>query len=186
MKKICLWLICVSLIAGMTACAQDGNVSSSSDSSSVASESSTGSAAEGPGADSSSTAQTPYQQVKADSASVVLEVPSEVQAGETATATMINNSSYEITYGAEYTFEYFANDEWTALKPKEGKERAWIAIAYLTQPGEEATFDFVIYPDEFTEPLQPGKYRLVKNISSDNGGVASSFKVTGEFTVIAG
>lgn len=172
MNKIYAILIAVSMLAGLAACTQKASSSPANSSSGNT-----------PEVSSSSTAQSPELNIKADSSSVVIQMPSEVKAGETATATIVNNSSFEISYGAEYSFEYFANDQWTALKPKEGKERMWIAIAYITQPGEEAAFDFVIYPDEFTEPVQPGKYRLVKSISSDNGGAASSFKITGEFTI---
>lgn len=175
MKKIFTAFILALIIASFTACTQNANVpvgnSGSSDSSSAGQ------------VEVPSSEPTPNQDIKADSSSVTIRMPSEVRIGETATAAIENNSSYEISYGAEYTFQYFTNGEWVALKPLQGKERMWIAIAYITQPGEEAAFDFVIYPDEFTVPLEPGEYRIVKNIHADNAGEASSFEITGNFTI---
>lgn len=175
MKKIFTALFLALIIASVTACSKNANV--------PVSNSGSANTSSGSQAAVSSSEQTPNQNIKADSSSVTVRMPSEVRVGETATATIENNSSYEISYGAEYTFEYLKDGEWVALKPLQGKERMWIAIAYITQPGEEATFDFVIYPDEFTSPLEPGEYRIVKSIHADNGGEAASFEITGNFTI---
>lgn len=180
MKKICFAVILALLVAGLTACAQ--NVGAPSGGSGVSGESSAGSSVATSSEATSSSALAPEQKIKADSSSVILRMPSEVRFGETATATIVNNSSYEISYGAQYTFQYFVDGAWVDLEPLEGKERMWIAIAYITQPGEEAAFDFVIYPDEFTVALKPGEYRLVKNVTADNDGESASFEITGTFT----
>lgn len=176
MRKIFTALLLTLVIASLTSCSQNANVPVDISNSSV--DSSAISQVEAP-----SSEQPPNQNTKADSTNVTITMPSEVRVGETATATIQNNSSYEITYGADYTFQHLINGEWVALKPLQGKERMWIAIAYITQPGEEATFDFVIYPDEFTAPLEPGEYRLVKSINADNGGEGTSFEITGNFTI---
>ena len=176
MRRIITALFLALAIASFTSCSQNANVPV--DNSNSSTNSSAVSQVEEP-----SSEQPPNQNTKADSSSVTIRMPSEVRVGETATATIENNSAYEISYGAEYTFQHLINGEWVTLKPLQGKERMWIAIAYITQPGEEATFDFVIYPDEFTVQLEPGEYRIVKNIHADNGGEGASFEITGNFTI---
>lgn len=170
MKKIFIAMVLL-LVVGLTACVQEVNAPIENGGAKNAYQ----------GSISSNVA--PSEPVKADSSSVLLDMPSEVRPGETATATIVNNSAYEVSYGANYSFQYHENGAWVDLSYKEGKERMWIAIAYITRPGEEAKFDFVIYPDEFTAALQPGEYRLVKNVSSDNGGASGSFEIAGDFAI---
>ncbi len=120
----------------------------------------------------------------ADSKSVVLRMPSEVKFGETATATIVNNSSYTISFGVDYTFQYYTDNEWVDLQNKEGKERVWIEIACLLEPDSEGAVDFVIYQDEFTTALQPGEYRLIKNVYPWVEGMDSNVEIMGDFTVL--
>lgn len=125
----------------------------------------------------------PAKKIIADSESVTLRIPQEVKFGETATATIINNSSYEIVYGADYTFQYYTNGDWVDLNYQEGKERVWIEIAFSTVPGAEGEFDFVINADEFTVPLEPGKYRLVKNVGVINDNELMQLELASEFAI---
>ena len=187
MKKLYVWLSMLGVVAALAACGQasdvpsDGGGASSSEAPSQ------------PGLPPSTSAKPPAQAsssqmqsnayVMADSTSVVLKMPEQVQFGETATATIINNSDYEIVYGAEYAFECLTEGKWVPLRYREGKERVWIAIAYILKPGEEATFGFEILADEFTVPLKAGEYRLIKHISSDNGVEHSNFNITGGFNI---
>ena len=192
MKKIVLMICTVLLIAVLFACTQNANApvkdNGVDDPQSAVSEQQPETPPSEAPKDPSNAAGSSEQpaadaKIKADSSSVLLKMPTEVRFGETATATLINNSDYEISYGASYSFQYYVNGAWAELKYREGKERAWIAIAYITQPGGEMAFDFVINADEFTVPLGPGEYRIVKDISAENNGDFSSFEITGVFTI---
>ncbi len=198
MKKIVLTIATVLLIAGLFACTQNASTpaqgggdagtpakpGSGTDNaqSAVPGKPPATPPSEAPQASSSEQPE-PGDKIKADGSSVLLQVPSEVRFGEMSAATLINNSGYEISYGASYYFQYYVNGAWAQLKYKEGQERAWIAIAYMTEPGGKMTFDFMINSDDYTIPLGPGEYRLVKDISADNGGNFASFQVTGTFTI---
>lgn len=195
MKKIIPMALAVLLVATLFACTQNTGApvqdSGVNESSSVEEQQSAapGQPSEAPSSETPQAPVDPAEQpedddkIKADKESVLLQAPSEVRFGETATATLLNNSDQEITFGAAYSFQYYVNGAWAALNYREGKERAWIAIAYILHPGGERTFDFVLNADDYTIPLGPGEYRLVKSISADNGGEGASFEVTATFTV---
>ncbi|GEM_PF-4505102 len=195
MKKIIPMALAVLLVATLFACTQNTGApvqdSGANESSSVEEQQSAapGQPSEAPSSETPQAPVDPAEQpedddkIKADKESVLLQAPSEVRFGETATATLLNNSDQEITFGAAYSFQYYVNGAWAALNYREGKERAWIAIAYILHPGGERTFDFVLNADDYTIPLGPGEYRLVKSISADNGGEGASFEVTATFTV---
>ncbi|HWP52196.1 MAG TPA: immunoglobulin-like domain-containing protein [Clostridia bacterium] len=199
MKRILTMMIVLLMVAGLTACAQNvsapvGNSSSSDDSSSSVALPGIAAGEPSPEKGSSTPDQseipstapsesTPTPEIKADTTSVILDMPSEVKFGETATATIINNSTSELVYGVDYTFQYYVNGGWANLKYREGKERVWIEIACSTQPGEKGTLDFDINSDEFTIPLKAGDYRLVKNIGVRNGDELSPLGIAGTFTI---
>lgn len=195
MKKIIPMALAVLLVATLFACTQntgapiqDSGVNESSgvkeQQSAEPGQSSEMPSSETPQASSGSGEQPKDDdKIEADKSSVLLQAPPEVQFGEVATATLINTSDQEISFGAAYSFQYYVNGAWAALHYREGKERAWIAIAYILHPGGERTFDFVLNADDYTIPLGPGEYRLVKSISADNGGEGSSFEITAAFKV---
>lgn len=183
MKKIIPMVLAVLLVAVLFACTQNTNASAESGS---GSESDSGSEVQ-PNAGSS---QPPIVElppegdiVKADESSVLLEMPSKVRFGETATATLVNNSGQELTFGADYGLQYYVNGAWVSLNYREGKERMVIAIAYILEPGGEMAVDFVINDDEFTIPVGPGEYRLIKTVTANNGGEASPLELKGTFTI---
>lgn len=209
MKKLCIIMMFLLVVVGVAACAQDvsapvtdsgvKNVPSSvtEDPSSAVELPTRGNdtSAQEPASSISepeenlpvtsdvSSQQSPAQIIKADSSSVVLRMPTEVKFGEVATTTIVNNSSYQISFGADYTFQYYINNEWIDLQNEEGKERMWLEWACLVEPQGDAPLDFVIYQDEFTTALQPGEYRLLKNIYPRVEGMDSHFEITGNFTI---
>jgi len=73
-----------------------------------------------------------------------------------------NDTEQEVDFGAAYTIQQLVNGTWQDLEP-EG-EIAWIAVAYILQPGDTMalTCGFDLYEEE---PV-PGTYRLVKKAGS--------------------
>lgn len=188
MKKMIPMALAMLLVAVLFACTQNTNAPAQSGSGSEP-----GSSSEvQPDAEPASPplAQPPIEKlppegdiIKADESSVLLEMPSKVRFGETATATLINNSGEELTFGADYRLQYDVNGAWVSLNYREGKQRAVIAIAYILSPGGEMSVDFIIEEDEFTIPVGPGKYRLIKTVTANSGGEASPLELKGVFTI---
>ncbi len=189
MKNIIFTLFAVLLVAGLFACTQNTGAPAG-DSGSEPGNSLEGQPNAEPGRSpeappaSSAAGQPPADDIiKADDSSVLLEMPEQVRFGEAATATLVNNSDEMLTFGAGYSFQYYVNGAWVSLNYREGRQRAFIAIAYMLSPGGEMEVSFIIENDEFTIPLGPGEYRLIKSIAADNGGESTDFEVKGVFTI---
>lgn len=73
-----------------------------------------------------------------------------------------NDSSNEVTYGVAYTLEKLNNHQWYVVEPEE--EIAFIMIAHILGSGEEAEEEINL---EFYEPLEPGHYRIVREIEGE-------------------
>ncbi|GAA0359752.1 hypothetical protein GCM10008932_10430 [Alkalibacterium iburiense] len=76
--------------------------------------------------------------------------------------TVHNDSSKEVTYGVAYTLEKLNNHQWYVVEPEE--EIAFIMIAHILGSGEEAQEEINL---DFYEPLEPGHYRIVREIEGE-------------------
>lgn len=83
---------------------------------------------------------------------------------------VINHSESEITYGVEYMIEYEEDGTWYEVEPDE--EMAFILIAHILDPGEEAVEEINL---SYYEPLEAGSYRLIRKI--DGTPLAANFEV---------
>lgn len=87
--------------------------------------------------------------------------------------TVMNHSDEEITYGVSYTLEFLKDDIWYIVEPDE--EMAFILIAHILAPGEEASEEINL---EYYEPLDEGKYRIIRLVYG--GPLAAEFEVVKE------
>lgn len=85
--------------------------------------------------------------------------------------TVVNDSEEEISYGVEYSLEYYDEDTWYEVEPDE--EMAFILIAHMLGPDDEASDEINL---EYFEPMAPGRYRVIRRIQGD--------PLTAEFEVV--
>lgn len=90
--------------------------------------------------------------------------------GATFILTVSNESEQEISYGVAFTVELEEDDNWYVVEPEQ--EMAFILIAHMLQPGEEAEEELNM---EYYEPFEEGHYRVVRQMEGE--------VLTAEFTV---
>lgn len=106
-----------------------------------------------------------------DGVSIELNKETYQPEGDTFELNVINNSEEQITYGVPYTLEYYDEGIWYEVEPDE--EIAFILIAHILDAGDEATEELNL---EFYEPLEIGRYRIVRLIGED--------PLTAEFEIV--
>ncbi len=90
-----------------------------------------------------------------------------------------NGTDYTLTFGEPSYLQRKVDGVWKDV-PFNG-DVAWIAIAYILEPGESK--EIALSLDLFLE-LEEGTYRLVKEVSCDVGnGQTVNAKVTGQFRI---
>lgn len=97
-----------------------------------------------------------------ENVSIELEKDQYSSEGDTFILNTINNSEDEISYGIAFTLEKEDDNEWFIVEPEE--EMAFILIAHILGPGEEAQDELNM---EYYEPLDPGEYRVVREIEGE-------------------
>ncbi|MCS6784860.1 MAG: hypothetical protein NZ581_06670 [Candidatus Caldarchaeum sp.] len=93
----------------------------------------------------------------------------------TLTYTIVNNSPDVISFGAPYDIQIKKNGEWVQVEWM--KDLVWIMILYTLEPGK--SFSQTI---ELPKDIEPGHYRLVKEITVEKTG--GKMVLTAEFEVI--
>ncbi len=93
--------------------------------------------------------------------------------------TLYNGTTYVAAFGEPTYLQQKKDGKWRDVPFKE--ERAWIAIAYLLEPGKSKEIGLCL---EWFNTLEAGTYRIVKDVSFDLGnGQSASVKATGEFKI---
>lgn len=82
--------------------------------------------------------------------------------GDTFILTVSNDSEEEISYGIAFTVEVEEDGEWYVVEPEE--EMAFILIAHMLDPGEEAEEELNM---EYYEPFEEGHYRVVRQMEGE-------------------
>lgn len=113
----------------------------------------------------------PFEEVNTlDGVEIYLDQETYAQEGDTFILTVSNESEEEISYGIAFTVEIEEDGEWYIVEPEE--EMAFILIAHMLQPGEEAEEELNM---EYYEPFDEGHYRVVRQMEGE--------VLTAEFTV---
>lgn len=81
-----------------------------------------------------------------------------------ATINVVNNKSYDISFGEFYSIEEFEMGTWKELSAR-GSENNWNDMLYIVESGKTA--EFRIYWAELYGELESGNYRLRKIYSDD-------------------
>ena len=109
---------------------------------------------------------------------VVLELKSGTLKKTKATFILKNNSNVNITYGNEYKIEKKTDDNWQELEGKLAFNLPAYNLKYMDSV--ELKLDW----KNGYGSLDKGKYRLVKNVSVENGdGSKEEFDIYGEFNI---
>lgn len=89
---------------------------------------------------------------------------------ETVTLVIQNLSGNTFEYGAPYEIEKQIDGVWYSYPPEE--DIGFIMILYMLEPNTTAEETIILY--SFYGRLEPGKYRVVKSFSAEDGteGVA--------------
>ena len=85
--------------------------------------------------------------------------------------TVINNSEEEVSYGVDYLLEFKKDEIWYEVEPEE--EPGFVLILMTLPPGSEDTDEINL---DFYEPLEEGKYRVVRHIEEEP--MTAEFEVT--------
>ena len=76
------------------------------------------------------------------------------------TMRITNNTGIETSFGMEYSLEQLVDGEWSAVRPE--SPLSFNAIAVMLPAGE--THEFHINLGDYGLDLEPGRYRLVKQL----------------------
>lgn len=90
--------------------------------------------------------------------------------GDKFEVTVANNSEEEISFGVEYVLEYFYKDSW--YKVESENEPGFVLLLITLPPGEKNIDEINL---DFYEPLETGKYRVIRNIGEYP--IATEFEV---------
>lgn len=107
--------------------------------------------------------ESPFEEVNTlDGVGINLEQEIYEPEGDTFILTVSNESEQEISYGVAFTVEIEQDDNWYVVEPEE--EMAFILIAHMLQPGEEAEEELNM---EYYEPFEEGHYRVVRQMEGE-------------------
>ncbi|OJF93120.1 immunoglobulin-like domain-containing protein [Alkalibacterium sp. 20] len=115
------------------------------------------------GCSSNDAEPSPYEEVNTlENVKIGLEKDEYDPEGDTFILNTVNESEDDISYGIAFTLEKEEDNTWFMVEPDE--EMAFILIAHILGPGEEAQEELNM---EYYEPLDTGKYRVVREIESE-------------------
>lgn len=97
-----------------------------------------------------------------------------------ATVIITDTSNLDHTYGVEYRLEKFENNEWIKLKMKP-ETYAWTLVGYFVDENNELEMEHDW--DYLYGELESGHYRLVKNLSLQEGEQMVTHEFSAEFTI---
>ncbi|GBC69027.1 hypothetical protein HRbin01_00718 [archaeon HR01] len=89
--------------------------------------------------------------------------------------TIVNNLEEPISFGAAYDVQMLRDGDWVSVEWM--KDRVWIMVLYTLRSGE--SFSGLA---ELAEDVEPGRYRLVKEVTAENTG--RKITLTAEFEVL--
>lgn len=105
----------------------------------------------------------PFEEVDTlEGVSIQLEQGVYAPEGDTFILTVSNDSEEEISYGIAFTIEVEEEGEWYIVEPEE--EMAFILIAHMLNPGEEAEEELNM---DYYEPFEEGRYRVVRQMEGE-------------------
>lgn len=90
--------------------------------------------------------------------------------GDKFEVTVENNSEEEVSFGVEYLLEYYYKDKWYKI---ELENEPGFVLLLVTVPPEGKNTDEINL--DFYEPLESGKYRIIRNIGENP--MAAEFEV---------